>query len=308
MSYQEPELNFDAADSVDNKGSFRDFNNFKLVDGANIYRILPPFGTGHNGVWFAEWYLHWGFQNENGSNVPLACSYRTDERYCPICEEANEIRAKMDALVKDYTTDKKTDWEAVPPAIQEKYYELRPSWNDIKAQRGYYYNALNQANEVGILRLTPKTGKALNEKIKEAYNKKSIHALSLTKGIFFNIYRKRTGKRAFDVEYSVDFFREEVEIEGHGVVEKIREAAVPETIAQNFESLAYDIHKMYTLRTAAELKKIMLGEPVGSSSGNSNGATKTTVDSSEVAAAATAVGNDEEQLAALRAQLGMEGE
>lgn len=320
MNYQEPELNFKAADSKTQ--GYQKTEMHKLSDGDNVFRILPPFGTNHNNVWFAEWYIHWGFQNADGREAPLSCSYRTPERYCPICMEARDLKKKADLLVRDYTVrdsegQDKVDWNSVPEDVKEARNDIMARQNRIRSQRHFYYNALDSNGELKVLKVTPKTGRKLNDKIKEAYHSKSIQALSLTKGCYFVIKRTRTGSRAFDVEYDVDFLRTTKQHPELGTVEVISVDSVSDHFLNNFEELAFDIHRLYKLRTASELKDVMDGKGFASQSDTATSIPSAT--SREEPVETVSSGNststsspvtinqddDDEQLNILKSQLGL---
>ena len=318
MSYQEVQPNIEAVEAM--KSTFRPFNNFKLAEGRNTFRILPPFGTDNKGVWFHEWYLHWGFMDANGNRKPLACSYRGPERFCPICEQAREIRNTMDAMVADYTVEedgrKKTNWDSIPDNVKAKHKELRDKWGAIRANRRYFYNAVDRAGDVGILQLTAKTGDALNAEIKVAVQQKNFNPLSLRDGCFFDIIKTKTGPLPINVEYSVKFNykTQEVTTPGGEVVtaDVIERGSVSAALLENFEELAYDIHVLYPTRSAAELQAILNGDPVpstnggfsGSRNGNGNGngaESKTTV--AETSKTAVTILSDDDRLAELKSAL-----
>ena len=84
MTYVEPELNVKGHQA---RSEGKSWNNHKLKDGNNVFRITPPFGVGHNGYWYKAWYLHWGFVDSEGSNRPVVCT-KGIENFCPICEQA----------------------------------------------------------------------------------------------------------------------------------------------------------------------------------------------------------------------------
>src|SRR3990172_2140436 len=101
------------------KAAGRSFTTFKLKEGPNIYRILPPFGTNNNGFPYAEHYIHWGFKDSQGKIKPLLCSKKL-ERSCPICDESNRLNAEKDKLIAAYAVPSpdgkgpKINWKVVP--------------------------------------------------------------------------------------------------------------------------------------------------------------------------------------------------
>ncbi len=258
--YVEPELNLEA---LENKQG-RKFTNFKIVDGINIYRILPAFGANNGGRINSEVWLHWGFTDAAGRIRPLQCSLRGPEKFCPICDEAGKLFKEKELLVAPYTdkTEKgpRTRWEMVPEDIKTRYEEVKKRWDAIKGQRNYLYNAMAQDNTVGVLKLTAKTAHdELSAKIVDCVKKRNFNPTSLNQGCFFVISRQKTGSKPTDVKYSVDLLKSEVQTD-EGVAEMVKKGPVPESVKSNYANLAVDIHTLYPTRTAAELQKIMLGD------------------------------------------------
>ena len=255
-NYVEPNLNLGALEPDSGRGKIV---NHKLKEGDNIFRILPPFGANHNGLIMAEWYLHWGFTDSKGKYRPIVCTKRY-EKYCPICEDANEVFKEKDTLIREFKSDDgKVNWKALPEEIRIKYSELNEKFNALRAQRHYYYNAMDDSGKVGILRL-PKTAKEkLNAKILDALKRLNFNPTSLENGCSVKIVKVKKGVNAWDVEYDVDLFKQGVQRDGRYVDEYVT-GPVPEWVQNNFHKVAIDIHSMYPIRTAAEVKKIMLGD------------------------------------------------
>ena len=241
----------------------RDFVTHKLSEGDNIYRILPPFGTNHRGLPFAEVSLHWFSivdpKTGETKNRPLRCSYAT-EGYCPICEQANELYNEKDALLKEFKDeDGKVDWKSVPDDIKAKHKQVKGQFDSLRAQRGFFYNALDQSGMVGILRLPKTAAVKVGELIRKAVQQYGFNPLSLEKGVSFNIIQKKTGPLPMNVEYSAEFVTRSV-TGPNGVELKIELTPAAESVRNDFENLAYDVHAMYPVVTAAELKRVALGD------------------------------------------------
>lgn len=260
MAYEEQPLNADAAIPSSSGGS-KEFKNHKIASGDNIYRIMPPFGTNNGGSPFAEIYLHW-FQDPSGRNRPLSCAKKI-ERYCPVCESANEVYKRLEVVLNDYKDEAgKVNFKALAMNDEDnaKSKNLRAQFDALKAQRGFYYNAMDSSGTIGVLRLPKTAAEALGEKIRDGINVLGMsNPLSLRNGVLFNIVQKKTGKDKRDVEYSVDFVRESKDTP-EGIVQIIKKSAVPDNVIANFEKLAYDIHAMYPARTSQELKRVMMGD------------------------------------------------
>jgi len=256
--YQEPEVNLDGL-IPGNSGMGRKIVNHKMKEGDNVFRILPPFGTNHNGLLYAEVTLHW-FLDPSGKSRPLVCS-RDKEKYCPICAEAFEFYNRKQELVKKFSDDSgKVNWKALPKEVNEQYQELNEVYNKLRGQKGFYYNALDLSGTVGVLRLSKTTAEKLGKKIKEAQQMYSIKCTSLSDGILFNIKKTKTGSRDFDVTYDVEYLMTPKKREDGSISLEFNRGSVSDSIMQNFENLAYDIHAMYPVRTSTELKRVLDGD------------------------------------------------
>lgn len=254
--YQEQEINLE---TLEPKTS-RQINRHKLKEGDNFFRILPPFGANHNGMVFAEWRIHWGYSDGNGQTRPLVCTFPT-EGFCPICEESKKLYQAKEDLIKEFKNeDKEVMWKLVPEDIKAQHTELRESWNTISSKKSYYYNAIDPSGNVAILQLSKTAKDQLNEKILYAHKKMGFNPVSLQTGCFFNVKKVKTGPRAMDVKYIVDFVKETIKAENGDVMEKIKREPISSFVIENFDKLAYDLHTLYPIRTAEELYKIMNGD------------------------------------------------
>src|SRR4051812_43763333 len=79
-------------------------NNSRLVDGDNVYRILPPlFELASEGVWAVYECLHWGFKGSKGMR-PFRCIQKKDFKtkmvkvQCPECDQIAQRVASKEAI------------------------------------------------------------------------------------------------------------------------------------------------------------------------------------------------------------------
>lgn len=256
MAYKEEELNLDGM--VPSSGSGKGITNITLKEGDNLLRILPPFGTNHRGVPFAEVNLHW-FQLDEKSRRPLRCSYPT-ERYCPVCEEANILYKEKEELVEEFKDDKgRVDWKSLPKNLSVKYKDLNDKFSALRASKGWYYNALTPSGTVGVLRLSKTAATDLGNLIVKAVKEFGFNPLSLKNGATFNFKKMKTGPLPMNVEYKVEFLMKS-EKTANGVSLNIDTSPVADGIIENFEKLAYDVHAMYPIITSQQLKRAMIGD------------------------------------------------
>jgi hypothetical protein len=234
------ELNLDGMLSSGNR---RDITRFKVTEGRHIFRILPPFGTNHGNVPSRQIQLHWGFFKKDGKTSPIPGSY-THEGYCPICERVREKEALAERVKAQ--------------GDEEQSKAILKDAGNIKVRRTYLLNAANKAGEVGILELTKTSIDALVDLMKQYQNKYGKNPVSLQTGIWFVFNRSGKG---FNTKYSVEYHKTMLEVGGEQV-EKNDNSALSPNIIENFDKLAYDIHKMYPAVASSDLLKILNGAPI----------------------------------------------
>ena len=254
MSYNEPELNMSGM--VPSQS--RNIENHSVKPGDNIFRIMPPFGTGHNGLPFAEVYLHW-LSDPAGKNRPLLCSKKS-ERFCPICQSANEVYKEGEAVAREFKdSEGRVNRKAMPEEVGKKYDGLMENFRALKAQHSFLYNAMDTSNTIKILRLPKTAAEDLGRKIVEVINTMGFNPLSLKNGLFFNIKQISTGPKKFNVKYEVETVKKTTK-EGNSFVQRVEPSSVPDNVIENFEKLAFDVHTLYPIHTAQELKRVLMGD------------------------------------------------
>jgi len=234
------ELNLDGM----NSSNRRDINRFKVTEGSHVYRILPPFGTNHKNVPSRKVELHWGFFKKDGKPSPVPCSYAT-EGYCPICDKVKQ----MEALANRSKAN----------GNEEECKAILEDASKIKSKRSFLLNAANKNGEVGILELTKTAIDQLVELMKQYQNKYGKNPVGLATGVWFVFSRSGKG---FNTKYGVEFHKTIITLPDGDQVEKLDNSALAPNIVENFDKLAYDIHKMYAPVSSGDLAKILAGSPV----------------------------------------------
>lgn len=231
-----------------------------IKEGTSWYRILPPYGTGHNGFPWAFHGIHWGLKDSNGNQIPVRCSYDR-EKFCPICAEVWDAEKQLKSFEKDDNSEAKQDLEEFVKTF--------------RADKAYYLNALTIDGRVKKLKIKPilVTGRSggdgkkaegqLIQRIKKAIVDKKFDPMALDTGCWFEF--TRTG-RNFNTEYGVDFKRHPDETIDRtpisGAFPEVYEAIKAQLAGG--EGPMFDVHTLYELRSSAELKRYFSGEPVPS--------------------------------------------
>ena len=235
------------------EGSGSKKNRFKIKDGNNVYRILPPIGSlAKRGKWSQYFSVVWGYKNAAGKNRPFqdcrVVNYNT--KMVEVESEAFLKSQKIKAAFEDLKAKLKAG-EKIDPEVVKKTKELTERYN---IENKHYVNVVNLQGEIGLLKLGAKAKKLLEGEIKKL-TAKGVDPLSLENGRFFNIFRE--GK-SFDTVYQVTEYKETVMMNGQEVdVPKIHK--MDDAFIARLKTEAFDLGSLYKQATADQVKAIVEG-------------------------------------------------
>lgn len=241
--------------NMDSLKSSRDWVRHKVNEGSNIFRILPPFGDPekHNNYPYHRWSIAWLVDPKSSKRRPFATPL-TDGETCPVQEYNDALNLFIEERKNTLKSDGYSDAD-----VKAELEGLRSiQWN-MRLQHVYSYNACDQAGTVGILELKSTAHKAMkkmmNQYIKEhGQDPTSLGSEDDDSGVWFNISKEGKGK---DTEYSVAFNQTRQKM--NGTLVKIDDrSALPEHVANNYESLAYDLGSIYMRKNYDELRSILM--------------------------------------------------
>lgn len=200
---------------------------FRLVNGENVYRIIPPFGPmADSNTWAVYNKVHFGYYGLPNPKTgkaymrafvsPEVKNFKNN--MIEVVDPANErIRQLKEALSQ---AKERGDTEASKQIVGLlKRYNLDSKW---------HVNAVNLQGEIGLLKIPHKAYKALEAEI-VTLRQQGIDPLSPENGRFFVF--KRTGE-GFETQYSVNVYKQKIEVQGLGLVEK----DIPHVLTQDLIS------------------------------------------------------------------------
>lgn len=240
--------------NLDSLKARREWKRHKVVDGHNVYRILPPFGEASNGYPYRKWQICWGLKDpESGRMRPFASSL-TSEKRCPISEFVAELRKKADTLTAQLQAS-----GASNDSVKERMKVLNAMISDLSPKTVYVYNAANKAGEVGLLELKAtahKKMKALMHEYVQMYNQDptSLNSSDDDSGVWFDIVR--TGQFR-DTEYDVQKCQIRMKNATGRLTFEDDRSPLPDSLVQNYETQAYDLSTIYQQKSYDELKEIL---------------------------------------------------
>jgi gp32 DNA binding protein like len=241
--------------NMDSLKSSRDWVRHKVNDGANIFRILPPFGDPeqHNNYPYRRWSIAWLVDPKSNKRRPFATPL-TDGEACPV-QEYNDA---LNTFIEDRKNQLKAEGYSDADVKAELEGLRSVQWN-MRLQHVYAYNACDQAGTVGILELKSTAHKAMkkmmNQYIKEhGQDPTSLGCEEDDSGVWFNISKEGKGK---DTEYGVSFHQTRQKM--NGTLVKIDDRSpLPEHVVANYETLAYDLGSIYVRKNYEDLRSILM--------------------------------------------------
>jgi hypothetical protein len=232
--------------NMDSLKSQREFKRHKINPGTSVFRILPPFGTDHKGYPFRKWMLVWGLVDPStGRMRPFVSSLQAQNK-CPVFEYTRDLQTLAEEM-------------KVSGASKDELKAVNELISRIRPKTSFFYNAVDQAGQVGVLEIKKtahdKLKKLMNEYIRD-YNQDptSLNSEEDDSGVWFEF--SRTGE-GFDTEYDVKKHQTKSKINGQVAFVDNR-TSLPDSVVSNYDQLGYDIHSLYSSVSYEELEEILL--------------------------------------------------
>lgn len=165
---------------------------FKVVDGDNIYRILPPCGNlAKDGVWAVQHAVHWGWNGDLNKWVTFRCIEKEDYRTkvitqaCPACDVYDKKVKSMEQAKAAAEAEGKSG-----PALKEWLAPHRKWLDAHNLERKYNMNAMDASGNIGLLKVGWHHWKALRvEMAALAKRNPPLDPVGVANGVFFNFHR-----------------------------------------------------------------------------------------------------------------------
>jgi hypothetical protein len=241
--------------NMDSLKSRREWRRHKVKDGHNVYRILPPFGESSNGYPYKKWQIIWGLIDpESGRARPFASSM-TSEKKCPVTEYVTQLKKKAETLKSQLAASGLSEEET-----KERLNIFNKLISDISPKTVYIYNAADKSGEVGLLELKSTAHKKMKIEMGnyiQDYNQDptSLSSDETDSGVWFDVTRTGMGR---DTEYDVKrvSLKSKSATSGKITFEDDR-SALPDSIVENYQNLAYDLSAVYQIKSYDDLSEIL---------------------------------------------------
>jgi hypothetical protein len=227
---------------------FKRRNQWKLVDGDVVFRILPVSDrfTTDPYKWNQYHAAIYGYKNMEGKHRLFESTLQKKNKMIVVPDAAVERIEQLKA--------------ALAKATSEGNGALAKQLNELVGQRGvysvdkkYHMNVMNLEGQVGTLAI-PYTSKAALDKEISDLQAKGIDPLSLENGRYFVFNRGNTGTKT---TFGVKVLKEEVDVPGHGKLEKDVIGKDLTSLWARIEEEMTDLSGIYQKVTPQEVEQIV---------------------------------------------------
>jgi hypothetical protein len=229
---------------------------FKIKDGDNVFRILPPMGQlAKKGFWNTYYRVEWGYKNSEGRNRPFQdvrdVDYKTKmvnvESAAHLRREA--LKAEKESLVAQFRKDPKNE------ALKTKLIDVTEAIKRYNLDSKYYLNAVSLDGKIGLLKLGSRAFKALKEEI-EKLRKSGVDPLSVENGRFFNFHRSNATGNFQDTAYQVTVYKTAVVVNGE-TYEKAPVHVMDDAFISRLSDEAFELSGMFPKVTPEQVSQMV---------------------------------------------------
>lgn len=229
-------------------------NNFRLKDGSNIYRILPPLGTlAADGIWAVYDSIHWGYKGTKG-HKPFKCIQKKDFKtkmvkvQCPECDKIAEYKSRLEDETARLKASGKTKEE-----IDEFLKPLADWLYSHNLDKKWYMNAMDKDGQLGRLAIPHKMYSQLQELITDIVTKKGVDPIAVDGGVWFDFIRSGKGR---DTTHRVAIVEQNEVINGR-VMSTYKPAPLTQDVLNRLGAEAWDLKNAVRVLNYDEINRIV---------------------------------------------------
>jgi len=231
-------------------GEFTKRKYFKLKDGEQTFRILPPMGDlADAGVWSKFYAVCFGYLNTEGKMrtfvSPLVKNHKTKmiEVPCAATQRIEKLKAEL-AKAKEAGND----------AAVKQLEELVGYNGRFNVDKNHYMNVIDvSTGQIGVLQLRHKAKVSLENSIKKL-RATGVDPLSTTDGRAFVFTRTGMGN---ETAFAVEVQQETLNIEGVGQVKRDKSYILGDDIVSRLKSEAAELNKLFPMPSSEEVAAIV---------------------------------------------------
>lgn len=277
---------------------------FKIKDGNNVFRILPPIGKlAEAGKWSMYYRVEWGYKNSEGKNKPfLDCRKVNFQTKMVEIESAAHLRREALKKQKEQIVEAFRAGNATKEQVQEVTDLLKQYNLDSK----HYLNVVDLNGEIGLLKIGHKAKLSLDSELKKL-RETGVDPLSVDDGRFINFFRSNPETGFRDIVTTASVYKENVQAIVNGVeqiLQQDKSHSMDEAFIARLEFEAFELSGMYPTPSAEEVGRLVTeGTPAvdeilgksddnsseGGSTGGTSGSTNGSSDKTEGSVVTTPV-------------------
>lgn len=222
---------------------------FKLKDGEQVFRILPPLGElADEGRWSVYHTVHYGYKNSENRMRPFLSPEVKGKEGQVLVEDVAKTR--IETLKMELDKAKKSG----NTAAVEKLNKLVGPTGMYNLDKNHYVNAIERGTgTIGILKLRHKAKLALDAEIKKLMAA-GVDPLSPENGRFFTFSRSGKG---LDTLFNVTVFKEKLDVPGVGMVEREVVHKLDDATVSRLSDEAGELNKLFKQVSAEDVNKIV---------------------------------------------------
>jgi len=222
---------------------------FKLKEGDQAFRILPPLGDlADSGRWSVFYNVHYGYKTTDGKQKPFV-SPEVKNRKNGMIEVADAAKERIETLKAELEKAKKSGNKAAVDLLNV----LVGPTGMYNLDNNHYLNVLDSQGNIGVLKLRHKAKLALEAQIKNLHAQ-SVDPLSVEDGRFFVFNRTGMGR---DTTFAVSILKEKLNVPGVGSVERDVVHKLDNDTLNRLETEAAQLDKLFKRLTSEEVKSVV---------------------------------------------------
>jgi hypothetical protein len=234
---------------------------FKIKDGDNVYRPLPPLGDlADSNRWSMYYRVCWGYKDKSGKNRPFLSPREVNFRTkmvdvdCAAFNRSMRLKDEYQNAVKE-AKDQSKAGKPLTDAQKEQLENMKNKMMTYNIDSKHYINAMDLEGRIGLLKLGARamTGlRGLGKKLES----EGVDICGL-QGRYVNINRSGTG---LDTTYQVFEYKANVEVEIDGnkeIVQRSMPHKLDDSIIARLEKEAFELDKLYPAPTPQEVQEMV---------------------------------------------------
>lgn len=246
---------FGNANYSGSKKEFKKKTHYKLHEGDQTFRIIPPRGNlKESGRWSEFYSVIFGFKNMQGKLRPFASPQVRNPKTKMVdvpCAATNFIEKLKGQLKKAEEEGSVTGVARFLDLVG--YNPKTKKYGIYSVDSNHHMNVVDLNGNVGELKIRHRVKKKLDTEI-EKLRAKGVDPLSPDNGRYFTF--SQTGK-GFETDVKITVFEKEIDVPGLGSVKQELVHKIDTALTNKIREEAFDLDLLFTQLTSEEVAKVV---------------------------------------------------